>query len=106
DYSEPLEQHLTIGKRKTHRKYPLRDQFAPELLHFSDCILQDREPEPSGREGLADVRVMDALRDSARTGRSVSLGDFEKEVRPSLRQAHFAPPVEEPEEVHARGPSD
>ena len=49
------------GKTTRARAFPKRDQFAPELLYFSDCIRKDREPEPSGREGLADVRVIRAL---------------------------------------------
>jgi glucose-fructose oxidoreductase len=34
-------------------------QFAPLLIHFSDCVLEDREPEPSGLEGLRDVRIIE-----------------------------------------------
>jgi predicted dehydrogenase len=104
DYSEPLEQRLVIGSRATRKKYPKRDQFAPELLHFSQCILEDREPVPSGREGLADVRVIEAALESARTGRAVRLPEFEKRVYPSVEHTRYAPPVEEPEEIHARGP--
>ena len=32
------------------------DQFTPELVYFSQCIMDDIEPEPSGEEGLCDVR--------------------------------------------------
>ena len=65
----------------------MRDQFAPELLYFSDCIQKDRQPEPSGEEGLADVRVIEALYRSARRGgQPVVLSDFAREVRPSLKQ--------------------
>jgi glucose-fructose oxidoreductase len=107
DYSLPLAQHLVVGKRASHKRYPKRDQFAPELLHFAECVLAGRELEPSGREGLADLRVVDAARESARTGRSVRLDDsFEKSLYPSPAQARRVPPVRKPEEVHARGPSE
>ena len=57
----PLKHYLTIdGKTKT-RTFARRDQFAPELLYFSDSILKNIEPEPSGEKGLADVRVVRAL---------------------------------------------
>ena len=60
----------------------------PELLHFSDCILKDRPPEPSGEEGLQDVRIVQALYESARTGRVVRLPPFADRHRPSARQAY------------------
>jgi predicted dehydrogenase len=49
------------------------DQFAAELSYFSTCILQDRQPEPSGIEGLQDVRLVEAIYRSARDGRPVTL---------------------------------
>ena len=64
---------LTIDGKTTRKAIGKRDQFAPELLYFSDCILKDREPEPSGEEGLQDVRIVQALYESARSGRPVAL---------------------------------
>jgi len=49
------------------------DQFAADLSYFSTCILQDREPEPSGVQGLQDVRLVEAIYRSARDGRPVTL---------------------------------
>jgi glucose-fructose oxidoreductase len=49
------------------------DQVAAELSYFSTCILQDRQPEPSGIEGLQDVRLVEAIYRSARDGRPVTL---------------------------------
>jgi predicted dehydrogenase len=49
------------------------DQFAAEISYFSSCILQDRSPEPSGIEGLQDVRLIEAIYRSARDGRPVTL---------------------------------
>jgi predicted dehydrogenase len=49
------------------------DQYAVELAYFSTCILQDRQPEPSGIEGLQDVRLVEAIYRSARDGRPVTL---------------------------------
>jgi len=47
------------------------DQFAPELLYFSECIQKNRQPEPSGWEGLADVRIIAS--DRARFSPSIAL---------------------------------
>jgi predicted dehydrogenase len=49
------------------------DQFAAELSYFSSCLLQDRSPEPSGIEGLQDVRLVEAIYRSSRDGRPVTL---------------------------------
>ncbi|MGZ3709862.1 MAG: Gfo/Idh/MocA family protein, partial [Bdellovibrionota bacterium] len=52
---------LTIEEQKCRiRVFKERDEFAPEIDYFSDCILKNLEPEPSGIEGLADVRIIEA----------------------------------------------
>jgi predicted dehydrogenase len=53
--------------------FEVSDQFAAEISYFSTCILQDRAPEPSGIEGLQDVRLVEAIYRSARDGRPVTL---------------------------------
>ena len=60
------------GQRETLAFEPT-DQFAAELSYFSTCLLQDRPPEPSGIEGLQDVRLVEAIYRSARDGRPVTL---------------------------------
>jgi predicted dehydrogenase len=62
-----------VGGKTRESRFARRDQFGPELVHFSDCVLQGRTPEPSGREGLADVRIIRALLKSADSGRRVKL---------------------------------
>lgn len=104
EYAEGLVHHLTIGGRKSIRRFPRRDQFAPELIYFSNCILNDREPEPSGWEGLADARVIEALNRSIRTGASTSLPPFSRTRRPDLRQGIRRPPVGKPGLVRTSSP--
>jgi predicted dehydrogenase len=106
EYAEPLKQRVTVKGRTRERTFPKRDQFAPELVSFSECILTDATPEPSGREGLADVRVIRALYRSADTGRPVTLEPFSKEDRPSLDQELRRPAVRKPELVNAESPSE
>jgi glucose-fructose oxidoreductase len=103
-FSGKIEQQVTVRGRSETRVYPARDQFAPLLLYFSDCILKGREPEPSGREGWADVRVINALMRSTQTGRPVALEPFEKRRRPDLSQEVQRPPVREPDLVDASTP--
>ena len=106
EYVGALKHRLKVGERTRERTFAGRDQFAPELLHFSECVLGGREPEPNGREGLADVRVVQAILRAAREGREVRLGPFDPGRRPSLDQEIHRPPVQpKPEEIHASGPS-
>ena len=53
--------------------FPPLDQFAAEISYFSSCIIEDRAPEPSGIDGLQDVRMIEAIYRSARDGRPVTL---------------------------------
>ncbi len=81
-----LKAELISGNRTIRGTFRKRDQFAPEIIYFSDCILKDREPEPSGREGLADVRIIQAILQSADTSRPVAVKKTEIAVRPDLDQ--------------------
>ena len=101
EYAEGLGYRLTIDGKAQTKKIGKRDQFAPELLYFSDCILKDREPEPSGGEGLQDVRIVQALYESADTGKAVAIPPYEPGKRPDTRQMITRPGVKEPELVHA-----
>jgi len=105
DYARPLKHRLTLEGEMRERRFAKRDQFAPELLYFSDCVLQNRSPEPGGDEGLADVRVIRALYHAAASGHAVGLAPFSKRERPSLEQEIRRPPVEKPEVIHAQAPS-
>src|SRR5688572_25841137 len=105
-YAEPLVHHLDRGSGPKKKSFGKRDQFAAELLHFSRCVLEDREPGPSGWEGLADVRIIRALLRSARAGRPVRLGPFARRRRPGLAQEIERPPVrKKPRVIRAQSPS-
>jgi glucose-fructose oxidoreductase len=106
EYAAELKQRITVNGRPRERTFAKRDQFAPELLAFSECILTGAAPEPSGWEGLADVRVIRALYRSADTGQPVTLEPFDKEDRPSLDQEIRRPPVKKPELVNTEAPSE
>lgn len=71
------------GQRMTIRKdgqttprvlpAPLANQFVGQLDHLSDCIKTGRTPIVPGEEGLADMRVIEAIYRAAREGRTVTL---------------------------------
>lgn len=105
EYAGELKQRVTVDGRARERTFPKRDQFAPELISFSECILTGGAPAPSGWEGLADVRVIRALYRSADTGQPVTLEPFSKEERPSLEQELRRPPIKKPELVNTESPT-
>ena len=106
EYAGELEQKITVDGRTRSKTFSKRDQFAPELISFSDCILNGNAPEPSGWEGLADVRIIRALYRSADTGQPVTLEPFTREDRPSLEQELRRPPVSKPDLVNTEAPSE
>jgi len=75
------------------------------LIYFSDCILKNKEPEPSGVEGLNDVRIIEAIHRSAKTSKPVALPALKKRTRPSLKQEIKRPPVRKPDVIHSKSPS-
>jgi glucose-fructose oxidoreductase len=96
---------ITIAGKTRKTTYRKRDQFAAELVYFSDCILNDEQPEPGGAEGLADVRIIAALRQSAADAKPVAVPAEQIPKRPSLVQEIQKPATEEPELVRAAAPS-
>ena len=105
DYSGPLMQRLTlVGKTQT-RRFPASDQFAAELIYFSDCIRRNKEPEPSGLEGLIDVQIVQALYRSAAQRKPVKLALPAKRQGPTNKQVIRRPPVRKPTLVHTQSPS-
>jgi predicted dehydrogenase len=102
---ETLKVEMTVGKKTTKRSYPERDQFAPELIYFSDCILNDREPEPSGHEGLADVRIIEAILESAEGNRPAAVKQTDITARPHQKQEIAKPAVSRPRLVKAEPPA-
>jgi predicted dehydrogenase len=98
EYAEGLSSHIRIGAKDRRRNFGKRDQFAAELAYFSRCIIDDREPEPAGREGLADVRIIEAMHRSIQSGRWINVKPLSRRRRPTLKQTIRRPPV--PHEPH------
>jgi predicted dehydrogenase len=54
--------------------FPHVDHFVSQIDDFARCVLEDRQSKVDGAEGLRDMRVIEAIYESARTGRPVRLG--------------------------------
>ncbi|MGA7395404.1 MAG: Gfo/Idh/MocA family oxidoreductase [Terrimicrobiaceae bacterium] len=95
-YVEPMYWKIRRGAREIKKTFPKGDQFAAEMDYFAQCIQENCAPEPSGAEGLVDVRIIQAINEAAKSGRSVKLRAFKKLKRPGARQEIKRPPVKKP----------
>lgn len=105
EYVEPIVQYLTVNNKSRTRTFQKRDHFAPQLIHFSDCIHRNTQPEPAGDEGLIDVRIIQALYQSIAQRRPVSLQPLKRKRRPALSQEIRRPSIRKPRLIHAESPS-
>ena len=105
EYAVAIKQQITRDDKTKTRTFPKRDQFAAELVYFSDCILKNKEPEPSGIEGLVDIKIVEAIYESARTRRFVRIPELPGKRRPAISQEIHRPTHGKPEVIHAKPPS-
>jgi glucose-fructose oxidoreductase len=106
EYAEGLGYEVKVEGRSRTKTFSKSDQFASELLYFSDCIHANRDPEPSAAEGLADVRIIEAMRRSIATGKWVKLASVQRKRRPTLKQEIRRPAIKsEPKLVNAQAAS-
>jgi len=103
-YAEERKHELTVDGKTEKTSFPKRDQFAAELLYFSECVMKDEDPEPSGTEGLIDVQIIRSLYRSAASGKPVRLDLPERKKRPTMKQDIKRPAVTKPKLVRAKGP--
>jgi predicted dehydrogenase len=86
-------QRVKDGRVEEEHFEPI-DQFAATIAHFADCIVRDLIPEPSGYEGLQDVRIVEAIYRSSRDGRPVTLPRMARVDTPGVDQDSGRHPVE------------
>jgi predicted dehydrogenase len=105
-FQHALEQNRTIGETKTHEAFKATDHFGGQMKYFSDCILEDRSPEPDGEEGLADLHVLEAAVEALRTGGPVKVKPIQRTRRidPDAQEQRLAP-VSAPAPVDAASPT-
>jgi len=104
-FGKGLAQTIIIGEKKGDHSFKNTDHFGGELKYFSECILNDEQPEPDGEEGFADVCVLEGIQKALQTGSSVKLAPFTRLRRiDTERQKMTLGAVSTPELVHAGNP--
>jgi predicted dehydrogenase len=68
-----LRMRVRKGNAIEERDLGQRDHFALEMDHMSDCVLNNKEPLTPGEEGLRDMRIITAIYESARAGKTIKL---------------------------------
>jgi predicted dehydrogenase len=105
-FGKPLVQKMVRGEKEQEISFRNTDHFGGEMQYFSNCVLNDEEPEPDAEEGFADVRVLEGILAALQTGKSVKLDPFRRSRRiDTERQKVTLPAVSTPELVHAGNPA-
>jgi len=86
DYTGEMHMHVNGKHGLKSRTFEPRDQVAAEIEYFARCIRENTDPEPSGWEGLADVRILAAIQKSTTFGRAVQIEPVLRPQRPHLGQ--------------------
>ena len=105
DYHSDFKMKIKREDKEKETSFDKVDEFGGEIEYFSQCVLNNTEPEPSGYEGLADVRIVEALLASMRSGKPVKLEPFEKRSRPSEHQKMEKPAIKPQKLVNAQSAS-
>ena len=104
-YGKPLKQTVVIGEKESSESFKNTDHFGGELKYFSECILSDRDPEPDGEEGYADVRVLEGVLRALKSGKPEKLEPFTRSRRiDTSAQKEMLSAVSSPELVNTSNP--
>ena len=81
-FDRPITLKLTKGGKTVEKAFPQYDHFSGQAHYFSDCILNGARPEPDGGDGLADVAIMRAIEEAAKTGQAQKIALPERPSHP------------------------
>jgi predicted dehydrogenase len=68
-----LRMYVHHGNVLEERLLPVRDHFAAEMDHLSECVMEGKEPLTPGEEGLRDLQLMTSIYEAAQSGRTVKV---------------------------------
>jgi predicted dehydrogenase len=66
---------MTVGRKNIIEEVnlPVKDHFAMEMDHMSECVMENKELLTPGEEGLRDITLMMAIYEAARSGKTVKV---------------------------------
>ncbi|WP_280587939.1 Gfo/Idh/MocA family oxidoreductase [Halorubrum sp. Boch-26] len=70
---EPVEMTYEIDDRRGVETFGPVDQYRLQVEHFADCVADGTAPRTGGEEAIANMRVVDALAESAAEGGAVDV---------------------------------
>jgi glucose-fructose oxidoreductase len=106
-YGERIEMIVTVDGKEERKSFRRSQQFGAELEYFAKAILEGAEIEPDGLEGLADMRVVNAIAQSADAGgKVVEIEPVGKTLRPGADQVIHMHPKQEDQLVDAKPPEE
>ena len=65
-FDEPRMVRGKMGAKWFEKRFAVVDEFAPEIDAFAEAILEGKSVEPDGVEGLRDMKIIDAIYESAK----------------------------------------
>ena len=68
-----LRMRVRRGNAIEERSLRVVDHFAAEMDHLSECVMDGKEPLTPGEEGLRDMKLIMAIYEAAKTGRTVKV---------------------------------
>ena len=88
-FESAMQMRLRDETGESVQSFPHVDHFAGQIAYFSDCIARSTPPEADGEEGLADMRVLQAIDEAVETGATVILPPraFGKGITPDMRRS-------------------
>jgi hypothetical protein len=96
---------VTVEGKKDEKTFDKVDQFAGETKYFSDCVLDKKDPEPDGEEGLCDVCVIKAIEKSIVSGKVEPVEQISRTKRPTRNQVQKLPATKPPDLIDAKAAS-
>jgi glucose-fructose oxidoreductase len=85
EYARPMTLKIYENKKIISRKFIKIDQFANEIMHFSNCILSNKNPDISVYEGSHDLKIIEALLLSLDLASPINVEEINK--KPPLTEA-------------------
>ena len=93
----------SINGKEESKTFPETDHFGGQTEYFSECILNNVDPEADGEEGLLDVRVIVAIKDSLKAnGKTIKVEPKQRNKYPKLDQVKTLPLAKAPEALIGR----